>query len=135
MNRLCLLVFCVIGGCSYPPQTIDTSGPHPTLGETGPMTPKAKDAEVTTGRLVVMTPSIPEVTQYSGYTVYTADGHLVAHEDNQGARPAERKLAPGRYFVRLDERVPGRDFWVTVERGQVTRVENPSWGGAPPAVR
>jgi hypothetical protein len=88
------------------------------------MTPEAKDAEVDTGRLVVSTPS-------SGYTVYTEDGHKVAHE--QG--PVERRLAPGRYFVRLDEKVPGRNFWVTVEKGRVTRVETSNESAPPPTVR
>ena len=147
MNRLgiTLLVLGVVGGCSAEPKPIDTSGSHPALGTTAPMTPEAKDAEVDTGRLLVFTPRIPEkapvdsdASPYSGYTVYTKDGHEVAHEENHGLRiegPVERRLAPGRYFVRLDRRAPGRDFWVTVERGRVTRVENPLWSGAPPTVK
>ena len=78
------------------------------------------------------------LTQYSGYTVYTEDGHKVAYEENHGVRlegPVDRRLAPGRYFVRLDEPAPGREFWVTVERGRVTRVENRLWSGAPPDVK
>ena len=149
MNHLWipLLVLGIVGGCSAP-RTIDTSGSHPTLGATEPMTAEAKDAEVDTGRLLVLTPRILEenpidldaspITQYSGYTVFTEDGHRVAYEDNHGVRqegPLERKLAPGRYFVRLDQEVPGREFWVTVKRGQVTRVENPLWGGPPPTVK
>jgi hypothetical protein len=31
-----------------------------------------------------------------------------------------------RYFVRLDQTAPAQDFWVRVERGRVTRVENTS---------
>ena len=119
-----LLALCVIAGCSDTPKPIDTSGSHPSLGKTAAMTPEAKEAEVDTGRLVVSTPT-------SGYTVYTEDGHKVAHE--QG--PVERRLAPGRYFVRLYEKVPGRDFWVTVEKGRVTRVETPNGNGPPPTVR
>ena len=119
-----LLALLVIVGCSDSPKTIDTSGSHPELGKTAPMTSEARDAEADTGRLVVVTP-------HSGYTVYTEDGHKVAHEQGM----AERRLAPGRYFVRLDDKVPGRDFWITVEKGRVTRVESPNGGGPPPAVR
>lgn len=128
MNRLGIAMFglWVAVGCSQRPETIDTSGSHPTFGATAPMTPEAKDAEVETGRLQVLTPS--------GYTVYSEDGHKVAHEENDGV-PAERRLSPGRYFVRLDQASPGRDFWVTVEKGRVTRVENTLWSGAPPNVK
>ena len=119
-----LLALCVIAGCAQsPPKPIDTSGSHPAFGKTAPMTAEAKEAEVDTGRLLVHAPT--------GYTVYTEDGYTVAREEG----PVERTLAPGRYFVRLNEKLPGRDFWVTVERGKVTRVENPAWGGAPPTVR
>jgi hypothetical protein len=137
---LTLLALGVVAGCSDAPKTIDTSGSHPTLGTTAAMTPEAKDAEVDTGRLLVLTPRIPEqkpldlgsspLTRYSGYTVYTENGHEVAHEENHAVRvegPVERRLAPGRYFVRLDQERPGRDFWVTIERGRVTRVENRLW--------
>jgi hypothetical protein len=126
MNHLTwtLLALCIVGGCSQGPETIDTSGSHPALGTTGAMTPEAKDAEVDTGRLLVVTPS-------PGYTVYTEGGHKVAYVE--GA--VERRLAPGRYFVRLDQRVPGRDFWVTIERGRVTRVENRLSSGAPETVK
>jgi hypothetical protein len=122
MNRLgiTLLVLGLVGGCSQAPETIDTSGSHPRLGTTAPMTQEAKDAEVETGRLLVLSRS-------SGYTVYTEDGRKIAHEEIPGV---ERRLAPGRYFVRLDEEIPARDFWVRVEKGQVTRVENPLWSGA-----
>ena len=143
-----LLVLGIIGGCSSKPETLDTSGPHPAFGTTAPMTPEAKAAEVDTGQLLVFTPRILEenpvdpeaapLTHYSGYTVYSQDGHKVAHEDNHGVRmegPVERKLAPGRYFVRLDQPAPGRDFWVTVDKGRVTRVENQHWSGAPPTVK
>jgi len=150
MTRLgiTLLVLWVVGGCSQRPETIDTSGSHPVFGTTAPMTQEAKDAEVDTGRLLVLTPRIPEenpldydaspLTQYSGYTVYTEDGHKVAYEENHGVRlegPVDRRLAPGRYFVRLDEPAPGREFWVTVERGRVTRVENRLWSGTIPEVK
>ena len=143
-----LLLLGIVGGCSWSPETTDTSGSHPTLGKSAPMTPQAKDAEVDTGRLVVFSPRMLEenpvdldaspITQFTGYTVYTEDGHKVAHEDNHGVRmlgPVERKLAPGRYFVRLDEKVPGREFWVTIERGQVTRVENPAWRDTTPTAK
>jgi hypothetical protein len=128
MNRLGIagLLLWVIGGCSDQPETIDTSGNHPTFRTTAPMTPEAKEAEVDTGRLVVLTPN-------SGYTVYTEDGHKVAHEENRG--PAERRLAPGRYFVRLDQPSPDRYFWVTIEKGRVTQVENQIWSQTPPAVK
>lgn len=128
MNRLAitLLGLWVAGGCSQRPETIDTSGSHPTLGATAPMTPEAKDAEVETGRLQVLTDS--------GYTVYSEDGHKVAHEENLGV-PVERRLAPGRYFVRLDQAAPGRDFWVTVDKGRVTRVENKVWSDTLPNVK
>ena len=150
MNRLAvtLLTLWVVGGCSSGPKTIDTSGRHPAFGTTAPMTPEAKDAEVDTGRLLVFTPRIPEkdpvgsngspLTPYSGYTVYTEDGHEVAHEENHGLHvegPVERKLAPGRYFVQLDHQSPGRYFWVSVERGRVTRVENSLWSENPPTVK
>jgi hypothetical protein len=143
-----LLLLGVIAGCSEGPETIDTSGSHPDFGTTAPMTAEAKDAEVDTGRLLVFTPRILEenpvdaeaapLTHYSGYTVYTQDGHKVAHEENHRVRqegPVERTLAPGRYFVRLDQPVPGRDFWVTVEKGRVTRVEKGLWSGVPPTVK
>jgi hypothetical protein len=150
MHRLGLtgLVFGILAGCSAEPETINTSGSHPVLGATVPMTAEAKDSEVDTGRLLVLTPRVPEenaldpdaapLTQYSGYTVYTEEGYKVAHEDNHGVRmegPVERKLAPGRYFVRLDAHAPARNFWVTVERGRVTRVENRLWSDTPPVVR
>jgi hypothetical protein len=150
MQRLGItaLVLWIVGGCSAQPETIDTSGSHPSFGTRAPMTPESKEAEVDTGRLVVLTPRILEenrlnddespLTQYSGYTVYTEDGHKVAHEDNHGVHmegPVERTLAPGRYFVRLDEHVHGRKFWVTVEKGKVTRVENKLWSQAPPAAK
>ncbi len=137
----------VVGGCSTSPESVDTSGRHPSLGTTESMTAEAKDAEVDTGRLVVLTPRTPEehrnadstpIIQYSGYTVYTEDGHKVAHEENHGVHmlgPEERKLAPGRYFVRLDEEVSGRDFWVRVEKGRVTRVENGIWNDIPATVK
>lgn len=146
MNRLSIavLALAIIGGCSWSPETTDTSGSHPSLGATAPMTQEAKDAEVDTGRLLVLSPRLLEEnlvdhgTPYTGYTVYTENGHKVAHEDNHEVRmpgPIERKLAPGRYFVRLDERVPAREFWVTIERGRVTRVENPLWGGILPTAK
>lgn len=150
MNRFAIaaLALAVVGGCSSGPKTIDTSGSHPALGTASPMTPEAKDAEVDTGRLLVFTPRTtrkepgdspaPPLPHYSGYTVYSEDGHEVAHENNHGLRmegPVERKLAPGRYFVQLDERSPIRSFWVTIERGRVTRVENPPSSGAPPTVK
>jgi hypothetical protein len=127
MNRLAMagLALWIVGGCSDRPKTIDTSGSHPTFGTTAPMTPEAKDAEVDTGRLLVLN---------SRYTVYTEDGYKVAHEDNLGGQ-VEHKLAPGRYFVRLDEKTPERAFWVTVERGRVTRVTNRTWDEKPPAVK
>jgi hypothetical protein len=141
MNRLAmtLLVLGIVAGCSQAPDKIDTSGGHPSLGTAAPMTAEAKDAEVDTGRLQVFSPRTPErkpldaeaaPLTYSGYTVYTEDGHQVAHENNHGVRmegPVERKLAPGRYYVRLDEKVSERSFWVTIKRGQVTRVENDRW--------
>jgi len=132
MNRLAtaLLVLCVVG-CSASPETINTSGNHATLGATTPMTQEAKDAEIDTGRLVVLAPKAPD--QHPGYTVYTENGHKVAHEDNTGAE--ERKLAPGRYFVRLDQDVPGREFWVSIEKGKVTRVQNELWNGSPATVK
>ena len=136
MNRLAiaLSVLWGLGGCSAQPATIDTSGSHPSLGKTAPMTPEAKEAEVDTGRLLVLTPRTPEGNcTCSGYTVYTEDGHKVAHEVNLG--PVERRLAPGRYFVRLDENVPGRDFWVRIEKGRVTRVESGLWNGSPATVK
>jgi hypothetical protein len=124
------------------------SGSHPAFGTTESMTPEAKDAEVDTGRLLVFTPRIVEQspldseasspTPYSGYTVYTEDGHKVASEKNHGIRmegPVERKLAPGRYFVRLDQPAPDRDFWVRIEKGRVTRVENSLWSGTLPTVK
>jgi hypothetical protein len=99
------------------------------------MSPEAKEAEVDTGRLLVATPRNPEAnTPSSGYTVYTEDGYKVSHEDNPGGQ-VEHKLAPGRYFVRLDRKAPERTFWVTVERGRVTRVTNPQWAENPPAVK
>jgi hypothetical protein len=116
-----MLALGIVGGCSHAPETIDTSGSHPDLGTTAPMTQEARDAEVETGRLLVLTPGTP------GYTVYTEDGRRIAHEENHGV---ERRLAPGRYFVRLDEEIPGRDFWVRVEKGRVTRVENPLWSAS-----
>lgn len=143
-----IAVLGVVGGCSQQPETIDTSGSHPTFGATAPMSAEAKEAEVDTGRLVVLTPGGTQenprdprgsmLTRHSGYTVYTETGHKVAHEANHEAGregPVERKLAPGRYFVRLDRRVPGRNFWVAVERGRVTRVENRLWSDSPPAVK
>src|SRR6185369_10490336 len=138
MNRLMIagLALWVVGGCADQPTTIDTSGNHPNFGKTTPMSPEAKEAEVETGRLLVLSPRVPE--DYSGYTVYTPDGHNVAHEDNHGVRmqgPVERKLAPGRYFVQLDQKAPERTFWVTVEKGRVTRVENRQWIETPPAVK
>ena len=149
MNRLeiTLLLLGVLGGCSARPETIDTSGSHPAYGTTAAMSAEAKDAEVDTGRLLVFTPRIPEENRIgdsssaiscSGYTVYTEDGHKVAHEENHGVRmpgPVERRLAPGRYFVRLDQPAPDRTFWVTVEKGRVSRVENGRWHDAPPAVK
>ena len=148
MTRLgiTLLVLGAIGGCADRPETIDTSGSHPSMGAKAPMTPEAKDAEVDTGRLVVFTPRVPEanpiesepISQYSGYTVYTEDGHKVSNEENHGVHmegPAEHKLAPGRYFVRLDHEAPKREFWVTIEKGKVTRVENPEWTEAAPYVK
>jgi hypothetical protein len=130
MHRLgiTLLAFGIVAGCADRPETIDTSGKHPALGTTAPMSQEAKDAEVDTGRLLVLMPG-------TGYTVYTEDGYKVAHEANPGNRPVERKLAPGRYFVRLDHKVPGRDFWVTIARGQVTQVEKTVPSEAPPAVK
>ena len=148
MNRLSitLLAIGIVGGCSGP-EIVDTSGSHPTVGAATPMTPQAKDAEVDTGQLLVFTPRILEenpvdseaspLTHHTGYTVYSENGHKVAYEENHGVRmegPVERKLAPGRYFVRLDQPAPGRDFWVTVEKGRVTRVENKLWTGTPPTV-
>jgi len=142
MTRLAmtLLVLGIVGGCSASPDTIDTSGRHPSFEATDPVAPEAKDAEKESGQLLIFSPRVPEenpldsdatpMIQHSGYTVYTEDGRKVAHEDNHGVRregPVERKLAPGRYFVRLDEPVPGRTFWVTVEKDRVTPVENSSW--------
>ena len=132
MHRLgiTLLALGIVAGCSDRPETIDTSGKHPALGTTAAMTQESKDAEVDTGRLAL--------TPGTGYTVYTEDGYKVAHEANPAGRkegPVERRLAPGRYFVRLDKPVSGRDFWVTVERGQVTRVENNPRSETPPAVK
>jgi len=137
MNRLAMacLALWFVGGCSDRPTAIDTSGSHATFGTTAPMSPEAKDAEVDTGRLLVLTPRTPETnTASSGYTVYTEDGYKVAHEANHGGQ-VEHKLAPGRYFVRLDEKAPVRTFWVTVEKGRVTRVTNPQWAENPPAVK
>jgi hypothetical protein len=119
-----LLALGIVAGCSDRPPTIDTSGSHPSLGTTAPMSQEAKDAEVDTGRLVVVSPG-------TGYSVYTEDGYKVAHESG----PVERRLAPGRYFVRLDKQVPGRDFWVNVEKGRVTRVESSPRIETPPAVK
>ena len=119
-----LMALGIAAGCSDRPRTIDTSGKHPSLGTTSPMSQESKDAEVDTGRLVVVSPG-------TGYSVYTEDGYKVAHESG----PVERRLAPGRYFVRLDKPVPGRDFWVTIEKGQVTRVEGTSRTETPPAVK
>jgi hypothetical protein len=142
------LVLWIVGGCADRPQTIDTSGSHPTIGTAEPLTKEAMEAEVDTGRLVVLSPRIPEqnpidyssppVLQYSGYTVYTEDGHKVAHEDNHGVRmlgPVERKLAPGRYFVRLDQEAPERTFWVSIEKARVTRVQNSRWHESPSTVK
>jgi hypothetical protein len=150
MHRLgtTFLVLGVVGGCSYGPETIDTSGSHPALGTTAPMTQEAKDAEVDTGRLLVFTPRILEgnpldseaapFNPYSGYTVFTPDGHKVAYEKNHGGRqegPVARRLAPGRYLVRLDQPAPELEFWVTIEKGRVTQVENSHWSGEPPTVK
>lgn len=121
-----LLALGMVAGCSDRPPMIDTSGNHPALGTTAPMSQESKDAEVDTGRLLVVRPG-------TGYKVYTEDGYQVAHE--LSVTPVEHKLAPGRYFVRLDKQVPGRDFWVTVEKGRVTRVEGDSRLETPPAVK
>ena len=136
-----LLALFAVGGCSADgPERIDTTGDHPALGAAEPMTPAAISAEVDTGRLLVYTPRNADSAPFSGYKVYDEAGRSVAHETNQaGGRaegPVELKLAPGRYFVRLDEPGQGlREFWVSVERGKVTRVENKSWSGTPAYVR
>jgi hypothetical protein len=127
MNRLGIVLLVLgIVGCSSGPEKIDTSGNHPALGSAAPMTPEAKEAEVDTGRLLVATPG-------AGYTVYTPDGYAVAHEFNRGN--VEHKLAPGRYFVRMDHPGPDRDFWVTIEKARVTRVDPQPGAIAPPVVK
>lgn len=127
MTRLgiALLVLGIVG-CSSGPEKIDTSGNHPALGSPTAMTAESKEAEVDTGRLLIARPG-------AGYTVYTPDGYAVAHEFNRGN--VEHKLAPGRYFVRMDQPGPGRDFWVTIEKARVTRVDGPAGSDAPPAVK
>lgn len=144
-----VLGLCILGGCSSDGR-LDTAGDHPTLGNREPMTPEAREAEVDTGRILVFAPNIADATSgdagappravHSGYTVYTEDGRKVAHETNQAGFPAqgpvELKLAPGRYFVRLDEPTQGpRTFWVTVERAKVTRVGNKAGSDTPATVR
>lgn len=143
-----LLMLSAIGGCSSEGR-IETAGDHPTLGKQEPMTPEAREAELDTGRLLVYAPRITDARgdaeiaprgPHSGYTIYTEAGLELAHETNQaGARaegPVEHRLAPGRYFVRLDESVEGpREFWVTVERAKVTRVESKKGDKTPPTVR
>ena len=146
MNRLgiALLVLGVLGGCSPWPEWVDTSGSYPVLGATTPIPAEAGDGEADTGRLLVFSPRMPEenpidfetppVTQHTGYTVYSNDGRIVVHEENHGVRmegPVERKLAPGRYFIRLDHPALDREFWVTIEKGRVTRVQNKLWIGDP----
>jgi hypothetical protein len=121
-----LLALGIVAGCSDTPKPIDTSGNHPALGTAAPMTPEAKEADVDTGRLLVARPG-------AGYTVYTPDGYEVAHEYNRGT--VEHKLAPGRYFVRMDQPGPGRDFWVTIEKARVTRVDGRQGTDTPPAVK
>ena len=124
-----LLLGCFLWGCSGEPARIDTSGSHPSLGKPASMTPAAVEAEVDTGRLLVVAPE-------SGYTVYGEDGRQVAHEPNRAGLREGLKLAPGRYFVRLDEPVRGpREFWVTVERIKVTRVDFQTGNGPAPEVR
>jgi|SRR6185503_3393215 len=136
-----LVLLGALAGCSSGPKRVDTSGKHPSLGKSEKMTAAALEAEVETGRLLVVAPATPGALQ-SGYTVYDEEGLPVAHETNRaGFReqgPVELKLAPGRYFVRLDEAVPGpRQFWVTVQRLKVTRVDAATATGAaaPPEVR
>lgn len=121
-NGLAAFVLCVIGGCAAGEERVDTSGNHPAAGKAEPMTPAARDAEVDTGQL--------QVEPQAGYTVYDQDGRKVAH---QAAGAVDLKLAPGRYFVAIDEPVQGpRKFWVTVEKGKLTRVDSK---GAPAEVR
>ncbi len=129
-------------GCSAAGQErISTSGDHAVLGTAEKMTPAALEAEVATGRLVVRAGDAGgRAAAYPGYKVYDPSGLKVAHQAAQAGGEAEKAaeltLAPGRYFVRLDEPREGpREFWVTVERGKVTRVENKSGSGAPPTVR
>ena len=143
-----LLVISVLGGCSSGGR-MDTTGDHPTLGKQEPLTPEAREAALDTGWLLVYAPrrtngaaDAPVAPRglHSAYTIYTEDGLELSHETNQaGFRaegPVEHRLAPGRYFVRLDEEVQGpREFWVTVERAKVTRVEATKGENAPPTVR
>lgn len=126
MTRLgiALLVLGIVG-CSSSSDKIDTSGNHPALGSPAALTPEAKEADVDTGRLQVARPG--------SYTVYTPEGFPVSHEYNRGN--VEHKLAPGRYFVRMDQPGPGRDFWVTIEKARVTRVEGQPGTDTPPAVK
>jgi hypothetical protein len=134
MAAALFLAIGVIGGCSlWGPERISTSGEHPALGRAQPMTPEALEAQTDTGRLLVYTPrtGVTNEGPYTGYSVFSESGLKVAHETNQlGLRaegPVELKLAPGRYFVRLDEPGQGlREFWVRVERAKVTRIEHPS---------
>jgi hypothetical protein len=136
-----LLALGALSGCkTWGPERIDTTGGHPVLGATQPMTPAALDAEVDTGRLLVKAGDAGgRAVAYPGYEVYDPSGLKVAHQAVQTGNgtegAAELKLAPGRYFVRLDEPGQGpREFWVTVERAKVTRIDN-NRNGTPPTVR
>jgi hypothetical protein len=133
------LALCCVAGCSAGGrEKIDISGGHPAYGTAEKMTPAAVQADMDTGRLLVTTGGTPPV--YPGYKVYDPSGLKVAHQASQagsGAEgAAELTLAPGRYFVRLDEPAQGpREFWVTVERAKVTRVGAQTPSAAPPTVR
>ena len=133
---LAIALLCVIAGCADGPARVDTTGPHPALGKEQPVTPDARTADVDTGRLQVDSPKIPNSPLHTGYMVFDENGLEVAHAAARAEGPVEIKLAPGRYFIRLDQAKSGpRDFWVTVKRDQVTRVDNEGWNDVPASVR
>jgi len=128
-----LFLLGLFGGCAWEGERISTAGDHPALGKPEAMTPAALEDEVDTGRLLVDGPTALR----TGYSVYDPEGRHIAHQARQtSGRPEELKLAPGRYFVRLDVPVRApRDFWVTVEKRKVTRIDDRSLNDAPVDVR